>query len=185
MLTNEPAAVAAELATRAIAAGREALAGETDRPWYANATWFSQTTVSLVWTERYEQVQPLLDASIARARATGDSGRFTVGLAHRGWVALRRGQLSEAEADTRTALAAAELPAPAFYRVLNGGVLIDALVEQGELGAAAQALAPMDAEAEGRLADRRRPALRPRPSAAWPRVARPRGSRTCWRSARC
>jgi DNA-binding CsgD family transcriptional regulator len=149
VLTNEPAAVAAELATRAIAAGREALAGETDRPWYANATWFSQTTVSLVWTERYEQVQPLLDASIARARATGDSGRFTVGLAHRGWVALRRGQLSEAEADTRTALAAAELPAPAFYRVLNGGVLIDALVEQGELDAAAQALAPMDAEAEG------------------------------------
>ena len=149
VLTNELAAVAAELATRAIAAGREALAGETDRPWYANATWFSQTTVSLVWTERYEQVQPLLDASVARARATGDSGRFTVGLAHRGWVALRRGRLSDAEADTRMALAAAELPAPAFYRVLNGGILIDALIEQGELEAAEVALAPMDAEAEG------------------------------------
>ena len=62
-----------------------------------------------------------------------DSGRFAVGLAHRAWVALRRGDLSEAEADARTALAAAELPAPTFYRVLNGGVLIDALVEQGEL----------------------------------------------------
>jgi DNA-binding CsgD family transcriptional regulator len=149
VLTNEPAPVAVELATRAIAAGREALAGETDRPWYANATWFSQTTVSLVWTESYEQVQPLLDASISRARATGDSGRFTVGLAHRAWVALRRGELSEAEADTRTALAAAELPAPAFYRVLNGGVLIDALVAQGELDAAELALAPMESEAEG------------------------------------
>ena len=55
---------------------------------------------------------PLLDASIAQARATGDSGRFTVGLAHRAWVALRRGELIEAEADARTALAAAELPAP-------------------------------------------------------------------------
>jgi DNA-binding CsgD family transcriptional regulator len=149
VLTNEPAGVGSELATRAIAAGQEALAGETDRPWYANATWFSQTTVSLVWAERYEQVRPLLDASIAKARATGDSGRFTVGLAHRGWVALRRGDLIEAEADTRTALAAAELPAPAFYRVLNGGVLLDALVEQGELEAAELALAPMDQEAEG------------------------------------
>jgi DNA-binding CsgD family transcriptional regulator len=149
VLNNEVCAVAAELATRAIAASHDALVGETDRPWYANATWFSQTTVSLVWAERYEQVQPLLDASIARARATGDSGRFTVGLAHRAWVALRRGNLGEAEADTRTALAAAELPAPAFYRVLNGGVLIEALVEQGDLDEAEPALAPLNDQAEG------------------------------------
>jgi DNA-binding CsgD family transcriptional regulator len=148
VLANEPAGVATELATRALAAGAQALAGGTDRPWYAQATWFSQTTASLVWAERYQQVGPLLDASIARARATGDSGRFTVGLAHRAWVALRRGERAEAEADTRTALAAAELPAPTFYRVLNGGILIDALVEQGELDAADVALAPMQAEAE-------------------------------------
>ncbi len=148
VITNRPADAAAGLAQRALAAGRDALSGTTDRPWYAHATWFSQTTVSLLWAERYEQVMPLLDASIAQARATGDSGRFTVGLAHRAWVALRRGELIEAEADSRTALAAAELPAPAFYRVLNGGVLIDALVEQGALEAAEEALAPMDAEAE-------------------------------------
>ena len=148
VITNRPADAAAELAERALAAGRDALSGATDRPWYAHATWFSQTTVSLLWAERYEQVVPLLDASIAQARATGDSGRFTVGLAHRAWVALRRGELIEAEADARTALAAAELPAPAFYRVLNGGVLIDALVEQGALDAAEEALAPMDTEAE-------------------------------------
>ena len=86
---------------------------------------------------------------------------------HRGsrpswWVALRRGELIEAEADARTALAAAELPAPAFYRVLNGGVLIDALVEQGALAAAEEALAPMDEEAESGLADGRRVAIRAR-----------------------
>jgi DNA-binding CsgD family transcriptional regulator len=148
VLANEPAAVGAQLASRALEAGQEALAGGTDRPWYAAATWFSQTTVSLLWAERYDQVRSLLDESIANARAKGDSGRFTVGLAHRGWVSLRRGELIEAEADTRTALAAAELPAPAFYRVLNGGVLLDALVEQGELEAAELALAPMDQEAE-------------------------------------
>jgi DNA-binding CsgD family transcriptional regulator len=148
VLTNEPAAVGTELAARTLAAGQEALLGQTDRPWYAHATWFSQTTVSLLWAEQYQQVRPLLDASIAEARATGDSGRFAVGLAHRAWLALRRGELAEAEADTRTALAAAELPAPTFYRLLNGGVLIDALVELGELDAAELALAPMDDQTE-------------------------------------
>ena len=148
VLTNQPATVGIELAERTMTAGREALLARTDRPWYAHATWFSQTTVSLLWVERFAQVRPLLDSSIAKARATGDSGRFAVGLAHRGWLALRRGALVEAEADTRTALAAAELPAPTFYRVLNGGVLIDALVEQGELDEAELALAPMDEQTE-------------------------------------
>jgi DNA-binding CsgD family transcriptional regulator len=145
VLTNEPAPVAAELADRTLAAGREILLGHTDRPWYAHATWFSQTTVSLLWAEEYKRLRPLVDSSIAEARATGDSGRFAVGLAHRAWLALRRGELAEAEADTRTALAAAELPAPTFYRVLNAGILIDALVEQGDLDGAELALAPMDA----------------------------------------
>ena len=103
---------------------------------------------SLLWAERYAQVRPLLDASIAQARATGDGGRLALGLANRGWLALRRGDLSAAEADTRTALAATELPAPPMYRVMNGGVLVKALVDQGELDAAEQALAPLDSEAE-------------------------------------
>ena len=70
-------------------------------------------------------MRPLLDASIAQARATGDGGRLAVGLAIRGWLALRRGDLSAAEADARTALAATELPAPPMYRALNGGVLVE------------------------------------------------------------
>ena len=47
VITNRPADAAAELAERALVAGRDALSGATDRPWYAHATWFSQTTVSL------------------------------------------------------------------------------------------------------------------------------------------
>jgi DNA-binding CsgD family transcriptional regulator len=47
------------------------------------------------------------------------------------------------------ALAADALPAPTFYRVLNGGILIDALVERGDLDEAAEALAPMENETEG------------------------------------
>ena len=148
VLTNEPAEVGADLATRALLAGESAPPDSDGRPWFSFATWFSQATLSLLWAERYAQVRPLLDASIAQARATGDGSRLAVGLAHRGWLALRRGDLIAAEGDTRTALAATELPAPPLYRVLNGGVLVKALVEQGELDAAEQALAPLDSEAE-------------------------------------
>ena len=148
ILANEPAEVGADLATKALMAGEGAPSGSEARPWFSFATWFSQATLSLLWAERYAEVRPLLDASIAQARATGDGSRLAVGLAHRGWVALRRGDLCAAEGDTRTALAAAELPAPTMYRLLNGGVLVKTLVGQGELDAAEQALAPLDSEAE-------------------------------------
>ena len=148
VLTNEPADVGARLALRALEAAPLARDQDDERPWFSFATWFSQVTVSLIWAERYAEVRPLLDASIAEARATGDSSRLAVGLAHRGWLALRLGDLGAAETDTRTALAAAELPAPAMYRVLNGGVLVKALIDQGELAEAERALAPLDAEAE-------------------------------------
>ena len=148
VLTNEPAVVGAELASRAILAGQSTPPGSASRPWFSLATWFSQATLSLLWAERYVQVRPLLDASIAQARATGDGSRLAVGLAHRGWLAFRRGDLFAAEGDTRTALAADELPAPPLYRVLNAGVLVKTLVDQGELEAAEEALEPLPSEAE-------------------------------------
>jgi DNA-binding CsgD family transcriptional regulator len=149
IVTNEPAGDGADLATRALLAGGGAPPGADGKPWFSFATWFSQATLSLLWAERYAQVQPLLDASIAQARITGDSGRLALGLATRGWLSLRRGDLSAAEGDARTALAATELPAPPLYRVLNGALLIKTLVDQGELDAAEEVLAPLDCEAEG------------------------------------
>jgi DNA-binding CsgD family transcriptional regulator len=149
ILANEPAEVGVDFATRALLAGGGAPLRPGGEPWFSFAVWFQQATLSLLWAERYAQVRPLLDASIAQARATGDSGRLAIGLATRGWLALRRGDLSAAEVDTRTALAATELPAPPLYRVLSGGLLVRALVNQGELDAAEQALAPLDFEAEG------------------------------------
>ena len=147
VLANEPAEVGADLAARALLAADVAPGGLEGTPWFSFATWFSQTTTTLLWVESYAQLRSLLDASISQARATGDSSRLAVGLAHRGWLALRRGDPGAAESDARTALAAAELPAPALYRVLNGGVLVAALVEQGELETAEQALAQLDSEA--------------------------------------
>jgi DNA-binding CsgD family transcriptional regulator/tetratricopeptide (TPR) repeat protein len=148
VLANEPAEVGAELASRALQAGESGLQGSPGRQWVSSTGWFSQSAFTLLWSERYAQLRPLLDASIARARATGDSTRLAMGLANRGWLALRRGDLSAAEADARTALAATELPAPPMFRVLNGAVLLQALIEQGELDAAEQALAPLDSETE-------------------------------------
>ena len=147
VLTNEPAEVGAELAGRALLAGRNAPASG-GRPWFSFTTWFSLTTFSLLWAERYVEVRPLLDSSIAQARMTGDSSRLAVGLATRGWLALQRGDLCAAEVDTRTALAATKLPAPPMYRVLNTGVLVRTLVDQGELDAAKDVLALVDSEAE-------------------------------------
>ena len=148
VLTNEPAERGADLAVRALRAGGTAPPESGIPPWFAFTTWFSQATLSLLWAERYAEVRPLLDASIAQGRVCGDSSRLAAGLAHRGWLALRRGDLIAAEGDARTALAAAELPAPTLYRVLNAGVLVVALTDQGELDAAEQALAPLDSEAE-------------------------------------
>ena len=147
ILTNEPAEVGAELATRALLAGVSAPSGSEDRLWFAEPT-FARATLALLCAERYAQMRPLLDASIAQARATGDGGRLAVCLAIRGWLALRRGDPRAAEADTQMALAATELPAPPLYRVMNGGVLLKALVEQGELNAAERALAPLDSEVD-------------------------------------
>ena len=146
VLANEPSEVGARLATRALQAEERRPTGSDGLPWFSSATFV--WTLSLLWAERYDQVRPLLDSLVAQARATGDGGRLALGLASRSWLALRRGDLSAADGDARTALAATALPAPPVYRHLNGGVLVEALVDQGELEAAADALAPLDADAE-------------------------------------
>ena len=148
VLSNEPAEVGAGLASRAARMG-EIGPGSKGQPWFSSGTLFARATLSLLWTDRYDEVRPLLDASIAQARASGDGGRLAIGLANRGWVALRLGDLYAAEGDSRTALAATELPAPPLYRVLNAGILLKALVDQGELDEAELLLASLDGEAEG------------------------------------
>jgi hypothetical protein len=137
---------------------------------------------ALLWAERYAQVRPLLDGSFALARATGDSVRLAGGLAGRGWLALRCGDLGAAEADARTALAATVLPAPAMYRVMNAGLLIKTQVLQGELDAAERTLAPLECEAE--RGDRSSPQFLASRAAGCGshRDAWPKASKTSWPS---
>ena len=140
VLANEPAEVGAALATRALHA-----AGE--KP---SASLVARTTFTLLVAERFEQVRPVIDDSIVQARRAGDSGRLSAALASRAWLALRRGDLFGAETDARTALAAAQLPAPPVYRALNGGILLKALIDQGRLENADELAAVFDSEAEGK-----------------------------------
>jgi DNA-binding CsgD family transcriptional regulator len=148
VVDNEPAAAGARLARASLTAGREVLARVPRRRWLTHATWFAQTAVSLIVAERWDEVRPLFDESIAEARVNGDSSLLAIGLAMRGWSALRRGDLTAAEVDTRTALAAPELGAPRLFRILNGGVLADTLVERGELDAAEDVLTSLDSQVE-------------------------------------
>jgi DNA-binding CsgD family transcriptional regulator len=104
--------------------------------------------VSLLVVERYDEMRPLVDESINRARANGDTGSLAVGLALRGWLALRMGDLTAAELDTRTALAAPEFRRSTLFRVLNGGVLVGALLDQGDLTAAEEVLVPLEDQIE-------------------------------------
>jgi DNA-binding CsgD family transcriptional regulator len=141
VLTNEPAEVGGDLATRALLA--------EDSASNKSAALFARTTLSLLWVERYAQLRPVLDASIAQARATSDGGHLAISLANRGWLALRRGELSAAEGDARTAVEATKLPAPPLYRLLNGAVLVKALTDQGRRDDAEHALVLFDSYIEG------------------------------------
>ena len=145
ILENEPADAGMELALLAeerMAAGSEGFAA--DRATSGVGGLFARLRMSLIWGERYAYLLPELDASIAQSRATGDGGMLAYSLGCRAWVALRRGELSAAEADTRTALDAPILPVPLMYRLLNAGLLVETLVERGELDAAEPELALLE-----------------------------------------
>jgi DNA-binding CsgD family transcriptional regulator len=139
ILMNEPADVGAGLANRSLL-DRHAHPG-----WEATV---ARTNLSLLWAERFDQTRPLLDAAITEARTVGDSGQLAVNLGGRSWLALRRGEVQAAEVDARAALAATELPAPRMYRVLNAGLLVEALVELGELHEAAEVLTQFEDDVE-------------------------------------
>ena len=135
--TNEPAAVTAQFALRCLRAGPNTIPSPADLPW------FSEATIALVWSERFHDVIPVLDAGAAHARATGDAALFSATLTYRAWATLRLGDLVAAEADAREVLETRDLPAPALWHTLAAALLIDALVEQGRLEDAEAVLAPL------------------------------------------
>jgi DNA-binding CsgD family transcriptional regulator len=131
---NEPAPTCIALAQRALAGGARVVPEPTDLPWFA------QATVALIWADAHADAQGPLDAGVAESRATGDPALFGMSLAQRAWLMLRLGDLQGAEGDARSVLEAAEQAAPPLYRKLAAAILVNASIEQGELGRAQSVL---------------------------------------------
>ena len=142
-LANQPAARVADLARRAIAAGPRPLPLPDDPPWFPNAV------IALFYAERYVEAQTLLDAAVAEAQAIANGLMIPVLLALRSWLGLRRGDLTAAEADGRVLLDAAGSSSPLLFRLLAAAVVVDALVERGDLDGAERALAPVAIDLNG------------------------------------
>jgi DNA-binding NarL/FixJ family response regulator len=142
-LANHPADQAAELARRAIAAGRRLLPEPGDPPW------FLHVVTALLYTERYSDAQELLDAAMTEAQTTANAMVLPALLATRAWLALRRGDLTAAEADGRALHDTIGLSAPLLFRLQATAVLVNVLVERGDLDEAERVLAPLVTELPG------------------------------------
>ena len=96
-------------------------------------------TIGLLAADALDDADAILDRALADTRAQGSIPELAYATCWRGWVSLRRGDIGTAEADARTAL---ELLTA--HRLLGIrfalGLLIQALVEEGEPVAAERAL---------------------------------------------
>jgi hypothetical protein len=144
-VSNTPADQTAELAHRALAAGPRPLPEPGEPPW------FHYAVVTLMYAERWAEAQGLFDAAVAEARAAGNGLALPGLLAHRASLALRRGDLTAAEADARALLdvPVPGLPAQELFRLLARGLLVAALVERGQLVEAEVQLEPGEPDFQG------------------------------------
>ena len=125
VLTNEPAEVGAELASRRFEP-ETADSLSDGRQWASTTGWFSQSTFALLWSRAVRSTGDRCSMPRSRRRgraatASGSRWAWLTAVGSHSYAAER----SAAEADTRTALAATALPAPPMFRVSIGGVLAE------------------------------------------------------------
>ena len=138
-LANQPADQVADLALRAIAAGTRPLPEPGEPPWFHNVV------TALHCAERYDEAQALLDAAVAEAQASANGMILPAVLAQRARLAFRRSDLTAAEADARALLDAPSQSDQLLPRSLATSVLVNVLVERGDLDQAERALEPLAA----------------------------------------
>jgi DNA-binding CsgD family transcriptional regulator len=92
---------------------------------------------ALVETDELDRAAALTEAILADAQARGSVVGFLLATGFRGWVALRRGELADAEADTRAALELATEHHAGTSVALFAGCLGLTLLERGDLEQAA------------------------------------------------
>jgi DNA-binding CsgD family transcriptional regulator len=126
---------AAALIEQALAGGRLLAEQELD----ITGT-FYLLVVGLRATDALEVAEACLEGALADARSRASIPAAAFVLAHRGYVVMRRGAVDRAEADARTALELLRAHDIRLGTALTTAVLIEALVEGGEVEAAAAAL---------------------------------------------
>jgi DNA-binding CsgD family transcriptional regulator len=101
---------------------------------------FYLLVVGLLATDALEFAGACLEQALADARARASTPAVAFVVEFRGWCSLRRGEVAQAEADARTALellATHDIPLGSAFAL---GLLVEALVENGELDATDLAL---------------------------------------------
>lgn len=133
-LREQPAARAVAIARRAVERGLLQDPGIEESHAAYGALW------TLILGERLDEAQRLLGAGIARARKLGYSLSFAGASLLRALARLAAGSVLDAEADARSAIGALDEPHGAASPAALGA-LVEALVEQGRLDEAHEALA--------------------------------------------
>jgi DNA-binding CsgD family transcriptional regulator len=99
-------------------------------------------TNALLWCDRFDDARRLLDEMITAARAAGSVRGVLIALCWRGLAAHRCGELAEAAGDLVTAV---ELDAEhgSGGTAVTHALLAEVLLDRGDVGGAARALAPV------------------------------------------
>jgi DNA-binding CsgD family transcriptional regulator len=97
--------------------------------------------VGLLATDALDVASACLEQVLADARDRASIPAQAFVIEFRGWVSLRRGDVARAETDARTALELLTAHDIHLGRAYALGLLIEALLEEGEIGAAEAALA--------------------------------------------
>ena len=149
-LVNQPSDRVADLALRAITAGTGPLPEPGDPPWLPGGAFRHPSAVAtLLWAERFDAAQALADAAVAEAQASANGMILPAVLAQRAWLASRRGDLTAAEADARALLDAPGPSAPRLFCNRAKSVLVEVLVERGDLDEAERTLEPLAVDLPG------------------------------------
>jgi DNA-binding CsgD family transcriptional regulator len=132
---SQSAGEAAGHIERALAGGR--LLGEKELD---VAGLFYDLMTSLMATDQLDLADASIEEMLADARARASIPALAFVTCYRGRCAMRRGALTRAETDARTALELLEGHDIRLGAMIALGLLVEALVELGELDAAARAL---------------------------------------------
>jgi DNA-binding CsgD family transcriptional regulator len=101
---------------------------------------FYALVIGLLATDAVALAVRHLEHALAEARARASTPAVAFLTAHRGWFLLRRGAVAEAEADARTALELLSVHAIQLGRRFALALLVEALLENGQIDVADQAL---------------------------------------------